>query len=73
VEHTPQPAPEEEPPAGPDVVQNEQAATEPERPDEDPDRKTEVAYAPDTPPAEPPAVTVEQQRQKKSGWWNRSW
>jgi ribonuclease E len=32
-----------------------------------------VVYTPETPPAEPPAISAEEQRQKRSGWWNRNW
>ena len=40
--------------------------------DREPEPPT-VVYTPETPPAEPPAISAEEQRQKRSGWWNRNW
>jgi ribonuclease E len=53
------------------------APAEPE-PEEKPVAAEETRQAEDYPPARPepepePAITPEQQRQKRSGWWNRSW
>jgi ribonuclease E len=61
---------------------DERATEEPEAPaepepvaaadDKEPEAPT-VVYTPETPPAEPPAISAEEQRQKRSGWWNRNW
>ncbi len=49
------------------------AAAEPAAVAEETAAETDAAYPPETAETEPSAITAEQQRQKRSGWWNRNW
>lgn len=64
----------EEPQGTASVVSDEQATPpRPERLEVGQEPKTEVTYTPETTVSDPSAVSAEQQRRKKSGWWNRNW
>ena len=61
------------------TAETAEAATEPQAPAEPPavaeetTAKTDATYPPVAAETEPSAITAEQQRQKRSGWWNRNW